>query len=249
MTDTNAAPAQESFTAGLDFTGGTLGDTDTTPANLTITTAFDWTGGSLSAPGSLSPEPTLTVDSGATSTVDQNPSGPDVTDWLLQLNTDTTLDGAILLENAAAVTETATLTMDAGSDVDDWSASGPLTLTTKGALVLAGSATVTAPLVNDGTVKLGTFEPSVSSYTAGSGSDIAVTVGGTTAGTNLGQLQVGGGVTFAGSLTVTTAASYTPSGSYVVATYSGGESGSLTLVGTGYTGPTISGGDVSVTAT
>ncbi|MGO9559857.1 MAG: DUF6923 family protein, partial [Acidimicrobiales bacterium] len=69
ITDTSTSTAEESFTAGLDFPGGTLGSGATTPASVTVTTDFDWTGGTFEAPTDIATQPVLTVDAAATSTI------------------------------------------------------------------------------------------------------------------------------------------------------------------------------------
>ncbi|MGO9558068.1 MAG: hypothetical protein ACLPYW_03135, partial [Acidimicrobiales bacterium] len=154
-------------------------------------------------------------------------------------------------------------TLEAGSDICNWSAAGLFTITSAGSLVDNGGATVTNPAVNDGTITAdsgelqfgsltndGTLnlEESVvtaTTYTSDSSSDVKATIGGTTAGSNQGELEISGNATFAGDLTVASAPSYTPSGTYLLATY-GSETGSLTLVGSGYSDLTISGGEVTV---
>jgi hypothetical protein len=83
------------------------------------------------------------------------------------------------------------------------------------------SALTFGALDNQKTVSLGEGKIAVTSYTGASGSVLAVAIGGTTAGTNQGQLVESGAMTIDGELYVMVGSGYTPpSGTtYTIATY------------------------------
>jgi hypothetical protein len=101
-----------------------------------------------------------------------------------------------------------------------------------GATVTSAGATITGNLSNAGTLSLSAGALSVSgNYTQTSAATLNLVIAGPTAGSQYGQLRVGGQATLAGTLTVTFAGGFTPpaASSFTLLTY-GSRSGAFAAV-------------------
>jgi hypothetical protein len=215
---------------GFLMSGGQLGDTSNDQGSLTDTGRFSWTGGSFHAPPAQSPQPVLTdtdLSAGSASIVDPFY----VDNWNLHFDGPLAMSGSFYFENGGGITETGAATFGNGSIANALNA-GPFTLTATGTLTTSGpaiSASVDVPVANAGTISSGGGDLTLgsltgtgtlnvgegtvaisSSYVPASGSTLAVTLGGTAAGTTYGQLQVTGTMTLGGTLAITTAGGFTP---------------------------------------
>jgi uncharacterized repeat protein (TIGR01451 family) len=252
LTDTSATG---NTVGGFSMSGGQLGDTTNDQGSLTDAGNFSWTGGGFYAPTAQSPQPTLTVSSGHTATLVSNNDFYDIEHWTLSIASPLTYSGNSALVNGASFTASGTATLADGADITSYFGSGgPFTVTGTGTLTKAattGTATVGTPVINAGTVRAGggvlslisltntgrldlsTGVVSLSSaYAPAKGSKLEVTIGGTTAGTTYGQLQVAGTTTLDGSLVITTASGFTPAAgqAFTITTSSGTSSGKFTGV-------------------
>jgi len=241
-----------STVGSFSMSGGQLGDATDAQDSLTDTGSFSWTGGSFYAPESQNPQPTLTQSSSASTATIADPDYLD--NWNLDLASPLGASGSFYLEDGGGITESNAVTLAANTSIDDAGSAGPLTITGSGSLTKAATATpadVDVPVVNAGTVRAGggvlllssltntgTLDLGTgivelsSSYAPTSGSSLAVTIAGTSAGTTYGQLQVTGTTALSGSLVVTTASGFAPTlgQSFDVTTSSGTSSGNFTSV-------------------
>jgi hypothetical protein len=139
-------------------------------------------------------------------------------------------------QNGGGITASSTVTFadntSGNADIADAGAAGPFSLTRTGALTkppTSGTVTIDVPVISAGTISApdgalslasltntGTLDLSQGTITIASAyaptvtSKLAVTIGGTSAGSTYGQLQVSGTVSLAGTLDITTAKAFSP---------------------------------------
>jgi hypothetical protein len=235
----------------LDMTGGTLGDpSSTATVGLTYTGTFTWTGGNFEAPAGISSQPVLAQSGTAADTI--TTPAAHINNWSFELDGPLALSGTFYAENGASVTVSGVATLSSGTDLSYQGGSlGSFTIESGGSLDLpSASATIGIPVVNDGTVSVGTGKLSVgSTFSSISGSTLTFTISGTTAGTNQGQVDITGAMTIAGTLDVTTSG-LTPTAEeqFTIAEFAS-ESGSFcTTSDPGYGAPAISSSEIVLTA-
>ncbi|HEV8065918.1 MAG TPA: hypothetical protein VGP46_13835, partial [Acidimicrobiales bacterium] len=256
----------------FDMSGGTLGDASSlATVGLTDTGAFTWTGGAFEAPNTIATQPTFTQTGAGAGTI----SSPNdyITNWGVALDgTDSwsgtfysSVGGSMSISGAMTVTAAADLAYEGGgvgtftvesegslTEDSGLSLSLNITLVNDGTINAGGSTFDLASMTNSGTMNVEEASVAMSgSYTGLSGSTLSFTLGGTSVGTNEGQMNINGSMTIAGTLDVTTAGGFTPTASeqFVLAKYTS-ESGSFATVhDTGYGAPSITSSQLSVTAT
>ncbi len=217
---------------GFALSGGQLGDTTNNQGSFTDTGSFSWTSGVIEAPTSQSPQPVVTDTSTSVPATISNVEA--LSNWNLHFDGPMSITAA-WFQNGGGITEAGAATLNNGAYItaNGNPSPGTFTVTSTGSLTTTGpgaSASVNVPVSNAGTVTSGDGDLTLasltntgtlnlgkgivaisSSYAPASGSTLAVTVGGTTAGTNYGQLQVNGNTTLNGTLAITTSNSFTPS--------------------------------------
>jgi hypothetical protein len=232
----------------LDMTGGTLGDPSST---ATVGLTYTGTGGNFEAPVGISSQPVLTQSGTAADTI-TNPAAY-INNWSFELDGPLALSGTFYAENGASVAVSGAATLSSGTGLSyQVGGLGLFTIESGGSLDLpsGASATIGVPVVNDGTVSVGTGKLSVgSTFSSISGSTLTFTISGTTAGTNQGQVDITGAMTIAGTLDVTTSG-LTPTAEeqFTIAEFAS-ESGSFcTTSDPGYGAPAISSSEIVLTA-
>ena len=241
--------AATSSVGAFSMSAGQLGSIIDDQASLTDTGTFSWTGGEFLAPnGQPGGVPVLDQTTPAAASI-VGPSFSNVTQWDLAIDGPLALSGSVGFQAGGGITESGVATISDNSGVADQGAGGPFAITGGGTLTkltTGGTASVSVPVVNAGTVRAGggilamasltnngTLDLATgivklaSSYTPPAGSAVAVTLGGPTAGTGYGQLQVTGTAALAGALDVTTATGFVPKfgQTFAVTTSTGATSG------------------------
>ncbi len=111
-------------------------------------------------------------------------------------------------------------------------------LVNDGTITLNGPQLSVASLTNDGTLTIGEADVTDGgNYTAGSSSVLSLELGGTTVGTNEGQLNVSDAMSIGGTLDVFNATAFTPTVSeqFTLATYASKTGSFATINDAGYT--------------